>query len=48
MFPVRYEHNLHKKAKFIPVTDRAGLIGYLILRIQHCLYNRLIDGAEVV
>jgi hypothetical protein len=48
MFPVRYEHHLHKKTKFIPVTDHAGLNGYLILRIQHCLHNRLIDGAEVV
>jgi hypothetical protein len=32
------------KSKAIPVTGRGGLLGYEMLRIPHCLDNRLIDG----
>jgi hypothetical protein len=37
-----------KKSKAIPVTGRGGLQGCEILRIPHCLDNRLIDGGKVV
>jgi hypothetical protein len=32
----------------IPVTGRGGLQGCQMLRIPHCLDNRLIDGGKVV
>jgi hypothetical protein len=32
----------------MPVTDRGGIYGCEILRIQHCLENRLTDGGKVV
>jgi hypothetical protein len=34
--------------KTIPVTGRGGLLGYEMLRIPHCLDNRLTDGSKVV
>jgi hypothetical protein len=37
-----------KKNKAIPVTGRGGLLGCEMLRIAHCLDNRLVDGGEVV
>jgi hypothetical protein len=36
------------KSKAIPVTDRGGVYGSEMLRIPHCLDNRLIDGGKVV
>jgi hypothetical protein len=36
------------KAKAIPVTGLGGLKGCEMLRIPHCLDNRLIDGGKVV
>jgi hypothetical protein len=48
MFPVMYDHYLHLKSKAIPVTGRGGLQGCDMLRIPHCLDNRLTDGGEVV
>jgi hypothetical protein len=35
MFPVRYEHHLHKKGKAIPVT---GLEDMFPVRYEHHLY----------
>jgi hypothetical protein len=32
----------------VPVTGRGGLQGCEMLRIQHCLDNRLTDGGKVV
>jgi hypothetical protein len=32
----------------IPVTGRVGLLGCEMLRIPHCLDNRLTDGGKVV
>jgi hypothetical protein len=37
-----------KKSKAIPITDLGGLQGCEILRIPHCLDNRLTDGGKVV
>jgi hypothetical protein len=37
-----------KKCKAIPVTGRGGPIGCEMLRIPHCLDNRLTDGGKVV
>jgi hypothetical protein len=37
-----------KKSKAIPVTGRGGLEGCEMLRIPHCLDNRLTDGGKVV
>jgi hypothetical protein len=34
-----------KKSKAIPVTGRGGLQGCKMLRIPHCLDNRLTDGS---
>jgi hypothetical protein len=36
------------KNKAIPVTGRGGLYGYEMLRIPHCLDNRLTDGGRIV
>jgi hypothetical protein len=36
-----------KKSKTIPVTGRGGLYGCEMLRIPHCLDNRLTDGGKV-
>jgi hypothetical protein len=36
------------KSKAIPVTGRGGLYGCEMLRILHCLDNRLRDGGKVV
>jgi hypothetical protein len=36
------------KSKAIPVTGRGGLWGCEMLRIPHCLDNRLINGGKVV
>jgi hypothetical protein len=36
------------KSKVVPVTGREGLKGCEMLRIRHCLDNRLIDGGKVV
>jgi hypothetical protein len=36
------------KSKAIPVTGRGGLQGCEMLRISHCLDNRLTDFGEVV
>jgi hypothetical protein len=36
------------KIKSIPVTDRGGLQGCEMLKIPHCLDNRLTDGGKVV
>jgi hypothetical protein len=35
------------KSKAIPVTGRGGLEGCKMLRIPHCLDNRLTDGIKV-
>jgi hypothetical protein len=37
-----------KKGKAIPVTGRGGLQGCEMLRIPHCLGNRLTDGGKYV
>jgi hypothetical protein len=37
-----------KKGKAIPVTGCGGLYGCDMLRIPHCLDNRLIDAGKVV
>jgi hypothetical protein len=31
----------------VPLTDCGGLLGCEMLRIPHCLENRLIDGGKV-
>jgi hypothetical protein len=36
------------KNKAIPVTGRGALQGCEMLRIRHCIDNRLIDGGKVV
>jgi hypothetical protein len=36
------------RSKAIPVTGRGGLYDCKMLRILHCLDNRLIDGGKVV
>jgi hypothetical protein len=36
------------KSKVIPVTGLGGLWGCEMLRIPHCLDNRLTDGGKVV
>jgi hypothetical protein len=36
------------KSKVIPVTGRGGVHGYEMLRLPHCLDNRLTDGGKVV
>jgi hypothetical protein len=33
-----------KKSKAVHVTGRGGLLSYEMLRIAHCLVNRLTDG----
>jgi hypothetical protein len=35
-------------SKAIPVTGCGGPLGYKMLRIPHCLENRLTDGGKVV
>jgi hypothetical protein len=35
-------------SKAIPITGRGGLWGCEMLRIPHCLGNRLTDGSKVV
>jgi hypothetical protein len=37
-----------KEKKAIPVTGRGGLQGCEMLRVSHCLHNRLTDGVKVV
>jgi hypothetical protein len=37
-----------KKSKAIPVTGLGGLWGCEMLRIPHCLDNRLTDGGKVI
>jgi hypothetical protein len=37
-----------KKSKAVPVTGLGGLQGCEMLRIPHCLDNRLTDGGKVV
>jgi hypothetical protein len=39
---------IKKKSKAITVTGRGGLYGCEMLRIPHCLYNRLTDGGKFV
>jgi hypothetical protein len=48
VFPVSYVCHLHIKSKAIPVTRRGGLYGCEMLRMPHCLDNRLIDDCEVI
>jgi hypothetical protein len=48
VFPVRYEHHPHIKIKAIPVTSRVSLQGCDMLRVSHCIDNRLTDADEVV
>jgi hypothetical protein len=36
------------KNKAIPVTGRGGLLGCEMLKISHCLHNRLTAGGKVV
>jgi hypothetical protein len=40
---------IHKilKSKAIPLTRRGGLYGCEMLRISHCLDNRLTDGSKI-
>jgi hypothetical protein len=40
--------NDKKKVKLSPMVGLRGLYGCEILRIPHCLDNRLTDGGEVV
>jgi hypothetical protein len=40
--------NRPENGKAIPVTGRGGLYGCEMLRIPHCLDNRLTDGGKVV
>jgi hypothetical protein len=40
--------SLCKKSKAIPVTGLAGLLGCEMLRIQHCLGNRLTVNCEIL
>jgi hypothetical protein len=42
------ESSESKKSKAIPVTGLVGLYGFEMLRIPHCLDNRLTDGGKVV
>jgi hypothetical protein len=37
-----------KKSKAIPVTGRGGLLGCEMLRIPHCLDNRLTVNCEIL
>jgi hypothetical protein len=37
-----------KRSKVIPLTARGGLQGYGMLRVPHCLDNRLTGGGKVV
>jgi hypothetical protein len=37
-----------KKSKAIPITGLGGLLGCEMLRIPHCLDNRLTYGGKVV
>jgi hypothetical protein len=37
-----------KKSKAIALTGHGGLYGIEMLRITHCLHNRLTDGGNVV
>jgi hypothetical protein len=39
---------LNKKLETVPITGRGGPLGCEILRIPHCLDNRLIDGGKFV
>jgi hypothetical protein len=41
------KHNI-KVSKAVPVTGLGGLYGCDMLRIPHCLDNRLTDGDKVV
>jgi hypothetical protein len=36
------------KSKAISITGCGDIEGYEMLRIPHCLYNRLTDGSKVV
>jgi hypothetical protein len=47
MLPVRYEHPSDIKSKAILLTG-GGVLGYDMLRIPHCLDNRLADGGKVI
>jgi hypothetical protein len=42
------EINKYTTTLAIPVRDRGGPYGWEMLRISHCLDNRLTDGGEVV
>jgi hypothetical protein len=42
------EENISLRNLAIPVTGRGGLWRFEILRIPHCLDNRLTDGGKVV
>jgi hypothetical protein len=46
-FALREEHT-SIETKAIPVTGRGDLKGCDILRIAHCLDNRLTDGGKIV
>jgi hypothetical protein len=47
VFTVKYDHLLHIKSKAILVTSRGGLQDCEMLRIPHCLENRLTDGDKL-
>jgi hypothetical protein len=42
------EHGNKSKSKAIPLTARGGLQGYEMLRIPHCLDNRLTVNCEIL
>jgi hypothetical protein len=48
MFTQSLTESIKKKSIVIPVTGRGGPQGREMLRIPHCLDNRLIDGGKVV
>jgi hypothetical protein len=39
---------LYLLSKAVPVTGLGGLYGYEIVKIPHCLENRLVNGSYVV
>jgi hypothetical protein len=45
---LQFSSNLHSKSKAIPITGCGGLQSCKMLRIPHCLDNRLTDGGKVV
>jgi hypothetical protein len=46
--PQTAAHKVKKEVKAVSVAGRGGLWGCEMLRIPHCLDNRLTDGSEVV